>query len=149
MSETTLHKEEANEVLKKINKETAGVKEGVKIIDLLKRPEVNLKKLTELLPELNEIIHSFEDRNEEIAEAAEILVKYEGYIKREKALAEKENRLDNIKIKGKIDYKNIKSLSTEARQKLEKINPETIGQASRIPGVSPADISILIILAGR
>ena len=89
MSETTLHKEEANEVLKKINKETAGVKEGVKIIDLLKRPEVNLKKLTELLPELNEIIHSFEDRNEEIAEAAEILVKYEGYIKREKALAEK------------------------------------------------------------
>ncbi len=149
MSETTLHKEEANEVLKKINKETAGVKEGVKIIDLLKRPEVNLKKLTELLPELNEIIQSFEDRNEEIAEAAEILVKYEGYIKREKALAEKENRLDNIKIKGKIDYKNIKSLSTEARQKLEKINPETIGQASRIPGVSPADISILIILAGR
>ena len=149
MSETTLHKEEANEVLKKINKETAGVKEGVKIIDLLKRPEVNLKKLTELLPELNEIIHSFEDRNEEIAEATEILVKYEGYIKREKALAEKENRLDNIKIKGKIDYKNIKSLSTEARQKLEKINPETIGQASRIPGVSPADISILIILAGR
>ena len=149
MSETTLHKEEANEVLKKINKETAGVKEGVKIIDLLKRPEVNLKRLTELLPELNEIIHSFEDRNEEIAEATEILVKYEGYIKREKALAEKENRLDNIKIKGKIDYKNIKSLSTEARQKLEKINPETIGQASRIPGVSPADISILIILAGR
>lgn len=149
MSETTLHKEEANEILKKINKETAGVKEGVKIIDLLKRPEVNLKKLTELLPELNEIIHSFENRNEEIAEATEILVKYEGYIKREKALAEKENRLDNIKIKGKIDYKNIKSLSTEARQKLEKINPETIGQASRIPGVSPADISILIILAGR
>lgn len=149
MSETTLHKEEANEVLKKINRETTGVKEGVKIIDLLKRPEVNLKKLAYLLPELSGIIQSFEDRNEEIAEAAEILVKYEGYIKREKALAEKENRLDNIKIKGKIDYKNIKSLSTEARQKLEKINPETIGQASRIPGVSPADISILIILAGR
>lgn len=149
LSETTLHKDEANELLKKIDRQTAGVKEGVKIIDLIKRPEVTLKKLTENLDELKKLIDTYGEQKEEIAEAAEILIKYEGYIKREKALAEKENRLDTIKIRGKIDYKNLKSLSTEARQKLEKIDPETIGQASRIPGVSPADISILIIMSGR
>ncbi|MDR2622312.1 MAG: tRNA uridine-5-carboxymethylaminomethyl(34) synthesis enzyme MnmG, partial [Dysgonamonadaceae bacterium] len=86
---------------------------------------------------------------EEIVEAAEILIKYEGYIAREKIIAEKINRLENIKIRGKFDYNAIQSLSTEAKQKLTRIDPDTIAQASRIPGVSPNDINVLLVLLGR
>jgi tRNA uridine 5-carboxymethylaminomethyl modification enzyme len=89
------------------------------------------------------------DRRDEIVEAAEILIKYEGYIGRERIIADKLARLESIKIKGRFDYNSIQSLSTEARQKLVKINPETIAQASRIPGVSPSDINVLLVLCGR
>ena len=95
------------------------------------------------------MVNQFPNRKEEITEAAEILIKYDGYIKREKANADKLHRLENIRIKGKFDYDSIQSISTEARQKLKKIDPETIGQASRIPGVAPSDINILLILSGR
>ncbi len=88
-------------------------------------------------------------RKEEIIEAAEILIKYSGYIKREQIIADKINRLENIRIKGKFDYNSIQSLSTEARQKLTRIDPDTIAQASRIPGISPSDINILLVLLGR
>ena len=90
-----------------------------------------------------------ENRKEEIAEAAEIRIKYKGYIEREKAIADKMHRLENIKIKGRFRYKELHEISTEGRQKLEKINPETLAQASRIPGVSPSDINVLLILLGR
>ena len=90
-----------------------------------------------------------EERKEEIIEAAEIKMKYHGYIERERMIADKMQRLENIKIKGKFDYKTMNSLSTEARQKLEKINPETLAQASRIPGVSPSDINVILVLLGR
>jgi tRNA uridine 5-carboxymethylaminomethyl modification enzyme len=89
------------------------------------------------------------ERREEIIEAAEIQIKYSGYIERERIIADKLNRLESIKIKGKFDYANLQSLSTEARQKLSRIDPETIAQASRIPGVSPSDINVLLVLAGR
>ena len=89
------------------------------------------------------------DRRDEIIEAAEILIKYQGYIQRESQIADKLRRLENLTIRGKIDYSKLTTLSTEARQKLEKINPETIAQASRIPGISPADINILLLLLGR
>jgi tRNA uridine 5-carboxymethylaminomethyl modification enzyme len=88
-------------------------------------------------------------RKKEIIEAAEIKIKYDGYIRREQVIADKINRLEHIKIKGKIDYNEIQSLSTEARQKLTKIDPDTIAQASRIPGISPSDINILLVLLGR
>lgn len=89
------------------------------------------------------------DRKEEIAEAVEIRIKYKGYIEREKMVAEKMHRLENIKIKGRFNYREMKQLSTEARQKLEAINPETLAQASRIPGISPSDINVMLVLLGR
>jgi tRNA uridine 5-carboxymethylaminomethyl modification enzyme len=138
---------EANELLNRI--ESSPVKQTVKIVDLLLRPEISLPMLAEHLPELKEEIEKIPNRKEEIVEAAEILLKYEGYIEREKGIAEKLKRLENIKIKDKFDYDTIKSLSTEARQKLKRINPETIGQASRISGIAPSDINILLILLGR
>ena len=95
------------------------------------------------------MLEKIPNRKEEIIEACEIQIKYKGYIERETLIANKLQRLENIKIKGKFDYSTLKSLSTEARQKLEKIDPETIGQASRIPGISPSDINILLILMGR
>ena len=95
------------------------------------------------------MLEKIPNRKEEIIEASEIQIKYKGYIERETLIANKLQRLENIKIKGKFDYSTLKSLSTEARQKLEKIDPETIGQASRIPGISPSDINILLILMGR
>ena len=94
-------------------------------------------------------VEKIKDRKEEIIEAAEILIKYEGYIKRERMIADKLSRLESIKIKGKFDYSTIQALSTEARQKLAKIDPDTIAQASRIPGVSPSDINVLLVLSGR
>lgn len=147
MKVTTVHKEEVNHFLEKNEENASKVKEGVRMIELLRRPEIKIEDMVNEFDELKKIVDEWKDRKEETMEAAEIMVKYEGYIKREKQLAEKEGKQNDIKIKGKFNYANMKSLSTEARQKLEKIDPETIGQASRIPGVSPADISILIMLS--
>jgi tRNA uridine 5-carboxymethylaminomethyl modification enzyme len=102
-----------------------------------------------IIPQLHEFIEKLPNRKEEIAEAAEIRIKYKGYIEREKLVAEKMHRLENIKIKGHFDYNSIQSLSTECRQKLTAIDPETLAQASRIPGVSPSDINVLLVLMGR
>ena len=128
---------------------TSPIKGSVKISDLIARPQVNFKNLSEQLPELKEILNSSENRHDEIAEGAEIKMKYKGYIDRERVFADKMHRLENIKIKGVFNYSDIHDLSTECRQKLERIQPETIAQASRIPGVSPSDINVLLVLMGR
>jgi tRNA uridine 5-carboxymethylaminomethyl modification enzyme len=129
---------------------TTPLRHGVKLIDLILRPQLTIENVADLIPVFREQLDKVSDnRKEEIIEAAEILIKYEGYIAREKIIAEKINRLENIKIRGKFDYNTIQSLSTEAKQKLTKINPETIAQASRIPGVSPNDINVLLVLLGR
>ena len=126
------------------------LKQGVKLIDLVLRPQLNLIILAELIAPLKELFNSIEEnRRDEIIEAAEILMKYDGYIVREKLVADKIRRLEDIKLSDKFDYASISSLSTEARQKLEKLKPVTIAQASRIPGVSPADINILLLMLGR
>ena len=122
---------------------------GCKLEDLVARPELNFQKLYDIVPELRERIEALPNRQEEIAEAAEIHIKYKGYIDRERQVAEKMHRLENINIKGKFDYPNLSAISTEARQKLEKIQPETLAQASRIPGVSPSDINAMLVLMGR
>ena len=122
---------------------------GCKLTDLISRPELNFEKLEEVIPELKEILNRTDNRREEIAEAAEIRIKYKGYIEREKQVAEKMHRLENIKIRGHFDYENLNAISTEARQKLMKIQPETLAQASRIPGVSPSDINAMLVLMGR
>ncbi len=136
-----------NDGLEKLG--TAPLKQGVKLIDLLVRPQLDMKSVAELVPALKEQLDTIPNRREEIEEATEILIKYEGYIERERVIADKISRLENIRIKGKFDYAAIQSLSFEARQKLIKIDPETIAQASRIPGISPSDINILLVLAGR
>lgn len=130
---------------------TTPLKQGVKLVDLILRPGLTIEKLREAIQPLDDFINKNieEARRDEIIEAAEILLKYQGYIDRERQLADKMLRLDNLKLKGKLKYADIKQLSTEARQKLERIDPETIAQASRIPGISPADISILLLLLGR
>ena len=122
---------------------------GCKLEDLVARPELNFQKLMEIIPEFHELIEQLPNRKEEIAEAAEIHIKYKGYIERERMVADKMHRLENVKIKGKFDYPNLTAISTEARQKLEKIQPETLAQASRIPGVSPSDINAMLVLLGR
>ncbi|MDR2969439.1 MAG: tRNA uridine-5-carboxymethylaminomethyl(34) synthesis enzyme MnmG [Tannerellaceae bacterium] len=123
---------------------------GCKLIDLVLRPQLTLPQLAEMVPALHDELDKLpETRKEEITEAAEILMKYSGYIKREQTIVEKINRLENIRIKGKFDYNSIQSISIEARQKLTKIDPETIAQAGRIPGISPNDINILLVLLGR
>ena len=108
-----------------------------------------LKNPTAKLEELNKVFNLNLNYSKEALEEAEIQIKYEGYIDREKMIADKISRLENIRIKGKFDYNSIKQLSTEARQKLDKIDPETIAQAARIPGISPSDINILLVLSGR
>ena len=124
--------------------------QGQRLHDLLLRPQLNMKMLAEALPDLQEKIDSLEEaRREEIVEAAEIAIKYRGYIERETLIAERVARLDNVTLKGKFDYSQIHQISTEARQKLAAIDPETVGQAARIPGVSPSDINILLVLLGR
>lgn len=128
---------------------TSELKNGCKLVDLITRPQLTIDLMKEGIPALKNAVDKITSRKEEIVEAAEINIKYKGYIERETLIANKLHRLENIKIKGKFDYKTIQSLSTEARQKLERINPETIGQASRIPGISPSDINILLILLGR
>ena len=122
---------------------------GCKWEHLVARPELNFEKLYAIVPELKEKIEQLPNRQEEIAEAAEIHIKYKGYIERERMVAEKMHRLENIKIKGKFDYPNLTAVSTEARQKLERIQPDTLAQASRIPGVSPSDINAMLVLMGR
>ena len=122
---------------------------GCKLEDLVARPELNFQKLMDIIPEFHTLIEQLPNRKEEIAEAAEIHIKYKGYIERERMVADKMHRLENIKIKGKFDYPTLSAISTEARQKLEKIQPETLAQASRIPGVSPSDINAMLVLLGR
>jgi glucose-inhibited division protein A len=125
------------------------LRHGCKLIDLINRPQISMEDMAKELPDFSSELEKINDRKDEIKEAAEILIKYEGYIKRERMIADKLSRLENIKIKGKFDYNTIQSLSTEARQKLAKIDPETIAQASRIPGISPSDINVLLVLSGR
>ena len=122
---------------------------GCKLIDLVNRPQLNLTNLSEIIPSLKEVLNRPNNRKEEIAEAAEIRMKYKGYIERERVIADKMHRLENIKIRGHFNYKELQGLSTECRQKLMKIQPETLAQASRIPGVSPSDINVLLVLMGR
>ena len=128
---------------------TTPLREGCKISDLMARPQLNMHNLSGILPGLHEAIKSLPNRQEEITEAAEIKMKYKGYIERERLVADKMHRLENIKIRGHFRYSEMQQLSTEARQKLEKIDPETLAQASRIPGVSPSDINIMLVLMKR
>ena len=128
---------------------TTPLRHGCKLIDLINRPQITIENIAEHVSAFKRELDKIDDRKEEIIEAAEILIKYEGYIGRERMIADKLARLESIKIKGKFDYASIQSLSTEARQKLIKIDPETIAQAGRIPGVSPSDINVLLVLCGR
>ena len=129
---------------------TVPLKQGLKLYDLILRPQLTIKTLAPHIKALSEHLNSIEEeRRDEIIEAAEILIKYQGYIDREQLIADKIKRLEGVKLSGKLNYAEIKALSTEARQKLEKINPETVAQASRIPGISPSDINILLLLLGR
>ena len=144
---TTIKPNEINGTLEHLD--TAPLHGTTKLYDLLGRPQLNFEILAELSPALKQKISSLENRNEEIAEATEIKIKYRGYIEREKMVAEKMHRLENIKIKGHFDYPNLAAISTEARQKLQAIQPETLAQASRIPGVSPSDINAMLVLMGR
>jgi tRNA uridine 5-carboxymethylaminomethyl modification enzyme len=139
--------EQINSLLE--SKESSPLRQGVKLIDLISRPQISIFDLIDEIPELKSITENFGNRREEIIDSAEILIKYSGYIEREKLIADKFKRLDDIIIEKKFDYFSIQSLSTEARQKLNTIQPHTIGQASRIPGVSPSDISILLVMLGR
>lgn len=122
---------------------------GCKLEDLITRPELNIDKLEEVIPELKEQLDRLPNRREEIKEAAEVHIKYKGYIERERIVADKMHRLENIRIKDHFNYNELQQLSTEAREKLTAINPETLAQASRIPGVSPSDINVLLVLLGR
>jgi len=133
-----------NEALESIG--TTPLRQGCKLIDLINRPQITLDIISESIPAFKEELDKVDERKEEIKEAAEILIKYKGYINRERLIADKIERLETIKIKGKFDYDSINSISTEARQKLIKIDPETIAQASRIPGISPSDINVLLVL---
>lgn len=126
------------------------LRQSVKLKDLVLRPQLTIMMLAEQIPQLQKLIDSIEEeRREEIVEAAEILVKYNGYIERERIIADKLSRLEKVKLRGKINYKDVHTISTEARQKLTKIDPETVAQAARIPGISPSDINILLLLLGR
>ncbi|MGN1263222.1 MAG: tRNA uridine-5-carboxymethylaminomethyl(34) synthesis enzyme MnmG [Prevotella sp.] len=144
---THIKAQEINPALEKLG--TTPLREGCKLIDLVSRPQLDMKKLAEIVPELRAAMDSPKNRKEEICEAAEIKIKYKGYIERERMVAEKMHRLENIRIKGRFNYSEMQQLSTEARQKLERINPETLAQASRIPGISPSDINVMLILMGR
>lgn len=144
---TTLKPKEINTALESFG--TTPLHESCKISDLIARPQLNISKLCKVVPELRQAIEKPENRKEEIAEAAEIKIKYKGYIERERIIADKMHRLENIKIKGHFNYAQLHEISTEGRQKLERINPETLAQASRIPGVSPSDINVLLVLMNR
>ena len=143
----TVKPRDINDALERLG--TTPLREGCKIADLVARPQLTLKNLSDILPELKQALKSLPNREAEITEAAEIKMKYKGYIERERLVAEKMHRLENIKIRGHFRYSEMQQLSTEARQKLEKIDPETLAQASRIPGVSPSDINIMLVLMKR
>lgn len=147
--ETSVKPEEINDYLNEVGE--SPLRQSVKLYDLILRPKLNINILSGQLPAFQNFIDNNieEKRRDEIVEAAEILIKYGGYIDRERALADKMGRLENLKLRGMIDYSTVRSLSTEARQKLIKIDPLTVGHASRIPGISPSDISILLVLLGR
>ncbi|GAT62048.1 tRNA uridine-5-carboxymethylaminomethyl(34) synthesis enzyme MnmG [Paludibacter jiangxiensis] len=145
--ETSVKPDEINNYLEQIG--SSPVRQTVKLLDLVLRPQITISELSEEISSLKSKISEIKNQQQEVVEAAEITLKYQGYIEREKTIAEKLQRLEHIKIKDKFDYSTILSLSTEARQKLAKINPETIGQASRISGISPSDINILLVLLGR
>ncbi|MFV0396416.1 MAG: tRNA uridine-5-carboxymethylaminomethyl(34) synthesis enzyme MnmG [Bacteroidales bacterium] len=131
------------------SKQTSPLRNGVKIFELIQRPQLTMEDVMTAVPQFRAQFDQITNRKEEVLEAIEILIKYAGYIEREKIIADKINRLENIRIRGRFDYNTIPSLSTEAKQKLTKIDPETIAQASRIPGVSPSDINILLVMLGR
>lgn len=142
-----IKKDEINPKLEALG--TTPLRAGCKLIDLIARPHLNLTNLSEIIPDLKAALEAPANRKEEIAEAAEIKMKYKGYIERERLIAEKMHRLENIKIKGRFNYSELHEISTEGRQKLERIDPETLAQASRIPGVSPSDINVMLVLLGR
>jgi len=144
---TSIKPNEINDFL--VSRDSSELKHGCKLSDLVLRPQLGILDLAKAVPALQAEIDSIASRTEETIEATEVLLKYEGYIVREKLIAEKLQRLENVLIKDRIDYTTVQSLSTEARQKLTKIAPETIGQASRIPGISPSDVNILLVLLGR
>lgn len=144
---TSVKSKSINPFLERIG--TTPLQKGCKIYDLVNRPQINLKNLSEEIGGLHLLVEEIDCDKEEAIEAAEIKMKYNGYIARERELAEKMQRLENIKIKGRFDYASIKQISTEARQKLKAIDPDTLAQAGRIPGVSPSDISVLLVLLGR
>lgn len=145
--QTPIKPNEINNFLESIG--TSPLHGTSKISDLVGRPQVSLTQLAEHITTLKEMLNKPRNRKEEIAEATEIKIKYKGYIEREKLMAEKMHRLRDIKIKGRFQYSELHELSTEARQKLERIDPETLAQASRIPGISPSDINVLLVLLGR
>lgn len=142
-----IKKDEINPKLEALG--TTPLRAGCKLIDLIARPHLNLTNLSEIIPDLKTALDAPANRKEEIAEAAEIKMKYKGYIERERLIADKMHRLEDIKIKGRFNYSELHEISTEGRQKLERIDPETLAQASRIPGVSPSDINVMLILLGR
>ena len=142
-----IKKDEINPKLEALG--TTPLRAGCKLIDLIARPHLNLANLSEIIPDLKAALETPANRKEEIAEAAEIKMKYKGYIERERLIADKMHRLEDIKIKGRFNYSELHEISTEGRQKLERIDPETLAQASRIPGVSPSDINVMLVLLGR
>lgn len=142
-----IKKDEINPKLEALG--TTPLRAGCKLIDLIVRPHLNLTNLSEIIPDLKAALETPANRKEEITEAAEIKMKYKGYIERERLIAEKMHRLEDIKIKGRLNYSELHEISTEGRQKLERIDPETLAQASRIPGVSPSDINVMLVLLGR
>ena len=142
-----IKKDEINPRLEALG--TTPLRAGCKLIDLIARPHLNLTNLSEIIPDLKSALDAPANRKEEIAEAAEIKMKYKGYIERERLIADKMHRLEDIKIKGRFNYSELHEISTEGRQKLERIDPETLAQASRIPGVSPSDINVMLVLLGR
>lgn len=142
-----IKKDEINPKLEALG--TTPLRAGCKLIDLIARPHLNLTNLSEIIPDLKAALDAPANRKEEITEAAEIKMKYKGYIERERLIADKMHRLENIKIKGRFNYSELHEISTEGRQKLERIDPETLAQASRIPGVSPSDINVMLVLLGR
>lgn len=142
-----IKKDEINPKLEALG--TTPLRAGCKLIDLIARPHLNLTNLSEIIPDLKAALETLANRKEEITEAAEIKMKYKGYIERERLIADKMHRLEDIKIKGRFNYSDLHEISTEGRQKLERIDPETLAQASRIPGVSPSDINVMLVLLGR
>lgn len=142
-----IKKDEINSKLEALG--TTPLRAGCKLIDLIARPHLNLTNLSEIIPDLKAALETPANRKEEITEAAEIKMKYKGYIERERLIADKMHRLEDIKIKGRFNYSELHEISTEGRQKLERIDPETLAQASRIPGVSPSDINVMLVLLGR